>query len=407
MNGTFASHDVVHDVHELMLLLLSAVSLCAIIVHHVLARRGLRLSRSALRPALTPPITVLKPLCGVDEGLYENLLSIVRQRYSAFEVVFGVVDARDPALPVVHRLMREHPEVPMRLLVRPASANAANPKIANLLNMLQAASHEHILISDSNVRVSPEYLNELASHVAEPGVGLVSNLIVGGGDESLGARLENLHFNTFIAGSVCMGDFVGRACVIGKSMLMRRSELDALGGLASMRDVLAEDYVLGERYAEAGHRVVLCKHAVLAHNQHLPLRRFVSRHLRWAQLRRWAALDAFLCEPLLYASPLLVAPALYAGTGATGTAALCALLVTLRVGSDALLARAIAGRMPSLSALVLIPAKDFVLLAIWCVALWKRRVEWRGTHLAIGAGTRVTRVPHSRSFGARLAQALR
>lgn len=383
-------------------IVLCAASLCATFAHHLMARLGLRggappppgqdSDGARARPDERPAISVLKPLCGAEEGLYENLRSIALQSYPRFEVVFGVADARDPALAVVRRIIAEHPGVAIHVVARAQNASVDNPKIGNLLNMLQVASHEHILISDSNVRVRCNYLDELATAMAQPGVGLVSSVIVGQGEASLGASLENLHLNTFVAGSVCLASWVGRPCVIGKSMMMRRSELQALGGLVSMRSVLAEDYMLGQRYAQAGHRVLLSRHAVLAHNRVLPLRRFLSRHLRWAQLRRWGALPAFLCEPLLYPTPLILSPALVAGAASLRATLLCSVLLLARVLSDALLARAVSGRTPALRVLALLPLKDCALLAIWSIALLRRRVSWRGTRMWIGAGTIVSRI---------------
>ncbi len=387
------------DVLEVVLLVACASSFLATLVLHFTARQllhGQKRARSRPLATSTPlaPISVLKPLCGLDEDLYENLLSIVQQDYPAFEVIFGVTDPSDPALRVVRRLLHEHPEVAMRVVVRPARASAANPKIANLLNMLRVASHEHLLISDSNVRATPDYLRQLASAMDEPGVALVSNVIIGESEASLGASLENLHLNTFVAAGVCMADVFGRPVVIGKSMLMRRSELTALGGLASMRDVLAEDYVLGQRYASTGQRVTLCAVPVTTHNRKLSLRRFLQRHLRWAQLRRWVALDAYACEPLLYPTPWLVAPALYSARFLPLTAGLLA----LRLVNDAYLARTVSGRWPPLSALACLPLKDALLLLVWVIALFRRTVEWRGNRLRIGAGTRVSRTGRGSSL---------
>jgi ceramide glucosyltransferase len=335
-----------------------------------------------------PGISVLKPLCGVDEGLYDNLVSFVEQRYPDFELVFGVADPRDPALALVQRLRDTYPDAPIKLVVHGEDDPAANPKVISLQHMARAARHEYVLISDSNVRATPDYLSAIIAEMADPDVGLVSSLIVGAGEASLGAQCENLHLNTFVIGGVCIADLADKPCVVGKSMLMRKRQLDALGGFASLRQVLAEDYLLGQRYHAAGYRVVLSCHPVTTHNQQLTMRRFLARHLRWAQLRRHCALSTFFSEPLLYASPFILAPLALGETEFwTCMAALCA-----RIGNDALLARRVSGRWPALSALALLPVKDTLLLGAWAVAAVRSSVAWRGHTLRIGAGTRV--LPH-------------
>lgn len=352
-------------------------------------------------PRHRPAISVLKPLCGVDEGLYENLLSFVQQRYPEYELVIGIQDPSDPAIALVEQLQAAYPEVPLRLLVHGEDDPSANPKVVSLLHMARVARYEHWLISDSNVRVDPDYLSSVAAEMEDPNVGLVSSIIIGAGGVSLGAACENLHLNTFVMGGVCVADLADHPCVVGKSMLMRRHELSKLGGLESMRSVLAEDYQLGQLYHAAGYRVALSKAPVATYNQHLTVRRFLARHLRWAQLRRTCALGPFLSEPLLYTSPFLLAPLLLSDAhwfylSAVG---LCA-----RVGSDALLARRASGHWPTFSALAFLPAKDTLLLGAWSMALVRRSVTWRGHSLRIGPGSRlVPPAPTRTSFRERLA----
>jgi ceramide glucosyltransferase len=346
--------------------------------------------RKRARRAATelPPISILKPLCGVDEGLYENLSSFARQDYPCFELILGLADAHDPALAVVSRLRAEYPHVAIRLVVHDERDPVANPKVLTLLHAMRIARYDHVLVSDSNVRVNPDYLASIGAEMCDPEVGLVSNLIVASGEESLGARCENLHLNTFVAGGVCVADVSDRPCVVGKSMLMRRHQLDRLGGFESLRRVLAEDYLLGRRYRAAGYRVVLSRHPVFTEIRQLSFSRFVSRHLRWAQLRRWCAFGPFCYEPLLYSTPWLTAPLFVQEPFAEASWA-CAAAILARIGSDGLLARHVSGRWPALGTLAMIPVKDTVLLGVWMVALCRRSVHWRGHTLRLGPGTRL------------------
>jgi len=367
----------------LALLFVSALGSCIFLSWAVQQKRRIRVRRE--RSA--PPISVLKPLCGLDEGLYENLVSFAEQRYPEFEIIFAVADPRDPALSAVERLRKAYPDVRLRVLAHGEEDPGANPKVISLLHMARVARYQHILVSDSNVRVTPDYLSAITAEMDEPDVGLVSSVIVGAGDKSLGAQCENLHLNTFVVGGVCMGDMTDRPVVVGKSMLMRRDQLQSLGGFEALRDILAEDYVLGQRYHDNGYRVVLSTHPIVTYNRRMHMRRFLSRHLRWAQLRRTCALGPFMMEPLLYASPFLAAPLLRAETEACYQT--CALGLTLRIVLDAACAKRVSGRWPTWSALLFLPVKDTLMLGVWSVALVSRRVNWRGHSLRIGTGSRL------------------
>jgi ceramide glucosyltransferase len=380
------------DALDLALATLAVSSLGSTFVLHwaVSKKRQIKAAVHGYRPA----ISVLKPLCGVDEGLYENLVSFVEQRYPEYELILGVADPRDRVLTLVQRLRQAYPDAPLRVVVHGEDDPLANPKVISLTHMARAARYDHLLVSDSNVRARPDYLSAIAAEMADPTVGLVSSLIVGAGESSLGAQCENLHLNTFVLGGVCVADLADRPCVVGKSMLMRRAELAALGGFDSLRNVLAEDYLLGQRYHDAGFRVVLSGYAVDTFNCRLSLRRFLARHLRWAQLRRSCAFAPFCSEPLLYASPFLLLPLLAhdpAHWYLFSSLGLCA-----RLGGDGLLARTTSGRWPSPSALALLPLKDALMLCLWVIALLRRSVAWRGHALRIGPGSRL--LPRGRSL---------
>lgn len=377
-------------------LLAGATGLACTTLAQLLAHRKL-LKRQAPRAAGAelPPITVLKPLKGLDEGLYENLASIARQDYPAFEIVFGVDDPGDPALAVAIQVRRDFPHVPMRIVARPGRG-ALNPKIANLLNMVEVAHHDCVLISDSNVWVDEDYLRAIASELAQPGIGLVSNVIIGRGEETFGALLENLQLDSFVIAGVCFGDALGHPIVVGKSMLLRRSELERLGGLRAMSDVMAEDYVLGQRYHEAGLGVVLSAHPVYTQNRAWDVSRFVARHVRWAQLRRWGGLGTFFAELLMYPVPwLMLALGMLAlahageplSRDARALAGYALGGIAWKALADAALFWHVRRERPPSAALALVPLRDCLLLALWCVALVRRTVVWRGNRRRIGRGT--------------------
>jgi ceramide glucosyltransferase len=377
------------------LLLLAAVSLLATAATHACVHWTLR-RRSRARFTHTPSISILKPLKGADEGLHANLASLAAQDYPGrFELVLGAADADDPALAVARRIRAEFPHVPIRI-VRGSSGPGRNPKVANLEALAREARHGHFLVSDSNVRVGRSYLRETAAELEDPRVGLVSNVIVGEGERSFGAALENLHLGTFMAAAVCGADVMaGHPCVIGKSMLMSRDALACVGGLASVRDVLGEDYLLGTAFARAGYRVVLSPHVVTTINVRWPLASFASRHLRWAQMRRWITPSAYCLEPLLHPVPWLLAVGLAAamldaglpGLEGVPWGTLALTGVGLKMASDVLLMYRLRGSVPRGLAPLWIPLKDLAVLGLWGLGWLLREVEWRGNRLRMGPGS--------------------
>lgn len=340
-----------------------------------------------------PGVSVLKPLKGVDDGLEANLRSLAEQAYAGrFELILGAADVDDPALDVALRLRRAYPDVNIKL-VAGREAEGLNPKVRLLDVLSDVAVHDLLLISDSNVRVDPDYVGALVAEMADPTVGLVSSVLAGDGERTVAAGLENLHLNSFVAGAVCGADILANhPCVVGKSMLLRRSDLQALGGWDRVRDVLGEDYVLGVAFAEAGHRVALSPHVVRTINGGWGLSRFIGRHLRWGQLRRWISPTAYCFEPLLNPVPFaaaVVAIAWWGGESGGALSSLAMASIGFKLASDAMLCRRLRGRWPDPLDLALVPAKDLLVAALWGIAWWHREVNWRGNRMRIGPGSRL------------------
>ena len=377
-----------------LVMLLAPISLFLTLFGH--AATFFLLSRKR-RPAVAgPAVTILKPIKGIEPGLYENLASLAAQDYPDFEMLIGAEDARDPALAVARQVQRDFPAVRIKVFSG-ARHLGLNPKVNLLSHLADRAANDLVLISDSNVRVCPAYLRETAAEL-QPGVGLVTNVLVGTG-AGLGALLENLHLSSFVASAASLARVAaGRACVIGKSMLFRLSDLQKLGGFEAVRNVLAEDYVIGRSFELAGYKVALSPYLVHAVNDGWTVERFVNRHLRWAQMRRRLSPAAYFAEVLL--NPVLwiaisgcalafsrrgLDLRLFA-IGASGIAVKCA--------SDALLSRRLSGRFPRPLAIALVPAKDLLIAGLWAVGAFRRKIDWRGNVLRIEAGSELTE-PHT------------
>jgi ceramide glucosyltransferase len=375
-------------VHPVAVLLFALAVLGLVLV----AAQGVSLRRHVGRrvpPARRrPPISVLKPLCGVDDGLEENLARFASLDYPEYEVVLGVRSTRDPAWSLARAAARRWPDR-FRVAVQRGEPGL-NPKVNQLVTLARAARHDVLVVSDSNVRVAPGYLAEIAALLEDERVGLVTHPVIGEGAARLGSILDQLHLAGSIApGVVAAKRLGGHDIVVGKSMAFRRRDLEALGGFEAVKDVLAEDYVLGLMVRERlGKRVALAPTPVRNVSELQSVRGFAARY------RRWAVLQRQLVGPGPYAAQALLNPVLLAaaavacdpgGLALGGFAATCAAKTAL----DGAAARAL--RPGGLAAwqLAAIPAKDLLFAGAWAYGLFRREVDWRGTRLVVGPGSRV------------------
>lgn len=357
----------------------------ASLTYAVLALVGFLRLRARPRPASSSspaPISVLKPLCGADDELEGCLLSYFQQDHPEFELLFGVERADDPALPVVRALIARHPHVPARVVVHGAPL-ATNPKVSNLLGLWPYTRHERVLISDANTRAPPTLLRSLAATMTDD-VGLVSSPIAGTGEATLGAALECATLCGFVAAGVVVPALGQDPVVVGKSMMLRKSALERLGGLASVADVLAEDYLLGKVLQHGGWRVVLDPTVVENVCRTTTLRAYAARQLRWSMLRMRLHPVAFVLEPL--SSPLAVLPAAWWWGGAPLAALAYGVVVLLRDGAGWWRLRGPTGWWIPL---VTSPLRELVMLGLWATTPWLKRVSWRGHSVRLGTGTRV------------------
>jgi ceramide glucosyltransferase len=349
-------------------------------------RRHLRESRP--EPRRFPGISILKPLCGLDDGLVENLTRFARLDYPDYELLLGVRSHADAAWPLARDMERRFPGR-VRVVVQRGEPGR-NPKVNQLCTLAAAARHELLVVSDSNIAVAADYLREIAAHLEHADVGLVTHPVAGVGERRLGSLLDNLHLSGGVGpGMVGAKRVLGWDIVVGKSMALRRADLSQLGGFESVADVLAEDYVLGERVAALLHkRVVVAHRAVLNVSERRSVADFVARYRRWCVIhRRAVGLWVYLGEPLVNPTPLAaVAAALIATTPAFVLMLAC---IFSKIALDGASGRALRGRGFGWRRLLWVPLMDTLLLAAWWHGLIHRTVEWRSNRLVVGEGTRL------------------
>jgi ceramide glucosyltransferase len=329
-----------------------------------------------------PGISVLKPLKGIDDNLFDNLASICLQDYPRYEIIFALQDYNDPAYKVAEKVREKYPEKDITIIVERCNTGL-NPKVNNLMPSYRASKYEVILISDSNVIVSRDYLSKIAKHMRHPDVGLVSNLIQGTGGRTLGSVFENLHLNSFIMGSVCFLDrFLKMPCVVGKSMLIRKSDLEAIGGFPAVKDVLAEDYLIGKKIEEAGKKVILSHYMIRNVNHYWGMNRFLNRHVRWGKLR-WK-IGGFRYISELIGNPVFMSSIpMFLWEPSKITASLLVVSSCIKIMGDLYIGRIIRAPMHSLL-YFLSPVKDIIIGIIWFIPILSNTVVWRGNRYIIG-----------------------
>jgi ceramide glucosyltransferase len=331
-----------------------------------------------------PAVSILKPLCGLEPDLYESLRSFFELDYPGVQIVFGVRDARDPAREVAERLKAEFPQTDVTIVVD-RRQHGTNPKLSNLINMLPAARHDVLVLSDSDIHVPPDYLARVVAPLRELPVGAVTCAYTAHpASPTLAARMAALQINDWFLPSVLVAGTFGEVdFCMGSTIALRRDALNALGGLPALADVLADDYEIGRRLVDRGYRVVLSECVVDTVATERDMRELVRHELRWARTIR------------------TVRPLGFAGMFITHTVSMCLLagLALAASGGGLIAPLAIAG-LGLFARLVLhidvvrrfaspggagwlVPMRDALSLGIWMASFMGRRVTWRGQDFSV------------------------
>lgn len=372
-----------------MIALVFLAGLFVCVAAYALSLRALALRRrdvpSVVVEGFEPAVSIIKPLAGLDDDLERNLETFFRLDYPRYEVVFSFASERDPAFEVARRVADRHPGT-ATVFVVDGREPGANAKVARLSAGSRGSRGRYLLLSDGNVRVEPGFLRRAVGFFADPSVGLVSHLFRASGARTFASRLESLHLNGCLqAGTAAVAHWLGMPCVVGKSILISRTALNAIGGFAPLRDFLAEDFLLGQHVSRAGFKVVLCAEEVETAEVAKTLGRVWARHRRWAILRQRLGGAAYLGE--IFSSPAIwFAGAVLASEGRPAVLA-TAVLLGLARGALESLGAAEAGRPLSAIDYLMLPMRDLWVSLVFWAGLFGRRTAWRGRSLRVGPGT--------------------
>jgi ceramide glucosyltransferase len=359
-----------------LILALALILLAAALAYSALAIVAVRQYLRVRPPAQGPigePVSILKPLSGLDLDLESNLRTFFEQDYTNFEILFAVRRLDDPAVAVVEKLRSEYPEVSTRLIFT-GEPPYPNAKVYSLDCMLAEAAHDLVVMSDSDIRVTPGLLRAVAAEFEDRNLGVATcpyRAVAGG---SFWSRLEATGMNAdFLAGVLVARMIEGMRFAVGPTIVARRNAIESIGGFARMKDYLAEDFVLGKFAAEAGQGVILSSYVVEHHIGGSDFRGNVAHRLRWARSTKRSRPLGYLGQA--FTMPLPWALAVCAVNPAWWPVLVPALVV--RVASAYMVSTRVLRVKLNWS---LVPLEDLAAFAFWIAGFFGKTIVWRGRH---------------------------
>ncbi len=359
-----------------------AIAAGSCLYHLAVSVAALRFARQREPAAdFTPPVSVLKPLRGIEQNFYATLRTFFQQDYPAYEIVFGLSDPKDPAQWTIAQLRREFPQIPVKVVQvsGPAAGavNPVNPKTHQLQQMLEQASHEVLVISDADIRVEPGYLRQVVAPLRDPRIGLVTCLYRGVPARGLNSLLEALGMSGDFSGQVLLAQWLGEVRFgLGATLATRQEQIQAIGGLAPWISYLADDFIVGNRIAATGYRVHLSHAVVETLLPHRTAREYWRQQLRWARTVRSCSPRGYAGLVFAFGAPLALLPV------ALQPHSTPALAVLNAAWAARWLAAWAAGLLVCRDKLVrnyfwLLPLRDLVALVIWLASFFGSEVVWR------------------------------
>jgi ceramide glucosyltransferase len=324
------------------------------------------------------PVSILKPLSGLDRGLESNLRTFFAQDYPSFEILFALRDAADPAAAVVERLRAEYPHVPSRLLIV-GDAPYPNAKVFSLSRMIVAAQNDLVVMSDSDTRVAPALLKTVAAEFQDPRLAVATCPYRAIGGSGIWSRLEALGMNTdFMAGILTARMLDGMRFAVGPTIAARRAAIQSIGGFDRLKDYLAEDFVMGKFAAEAGHGVILSSYVIEHHIADAGWRDTAAHRLRWVRSTRRSRPGGYIGQLFTMALPL----AILAWATAPEWWWVAAGVIAIRMLAAWVVSRRVLGVRINW---LLLPVEDLIGFAFWIAGFFGNTIIWRGRRYRVRA----------------------
>jgi ceramide glucosyltransferase len=334
--------------------------------------------RPHIPSGFTPPITVFKPICGLEQDMDENLRSFCQQDYPEYQIIFGLHGEDDTAIPVIKKIIQDYPELDLEI-VMDSRLYASNHKVSNLINMFPSAKHDILLIADSDMRVGKNYLHDIVAPFANVANGAVTCLYSGRTDNGLASKLNAMFINEWFLPSVLISNALKDiSYCLGATMAVRREILTDFGGFEALADYLADDYMLGQMVSERGYKIHLSYTIVENLSYETSYKSLFLHELRWARTLRAVEplgyLGTFLTDTLMIGIltalfALIFTQHTFLPASILGLTIIARILLHLQVKS----ALDLNGR----GSLLLIPARDMLSFIIRIVSFMGHSVEWR------------------------------
>ncbi len=335
------------------------------------------------------PVSILKPLRGMDPEFRENILSFCRQDYPEYEVLLGFGDADDDAISAARDIAKTEKNV--RVVISPHKCGT-NKKIANLQGLLDEAKHPLVAISDSDMRVGPDYLAGIVNEYRKNEAGMVTSLYKISYPGSIGTALESLTLAIdFIPSVLVARRLEGVTFGLGASMLVSRDAIEEIGGLRAIADYLADDYQIGNRLWKRGHKIVISEYVIEDVEGCMDISDYLVHQVRWARTYRASRPKGYLGYGISHILPFSLLLLALRGTDAVALSFLGAVVALRFCLACAMYTRAIGSR-GWLKWLFLVPVKDILSFGIWLSSFAGKKVLWRGRYYLLLKGGKIEEV---------------
>lgn len=333
----------------------------------------------------TPPVSNLKPTLGLDPDAYENFASFCRQDYPDYEILFCVGSEDDPVLPVIERLQKDFPDRQIRVIFH-RGIGGSNDKVMKLARLTSEARHELLVISDSDVRVRPDYLRRVVAPLADKRVGAVTCFYVAAAENSFAEKLQTVGMNSdFYAGILVARQLDGVKFALGPTIATRRARLEDFGGYTALRDRPGDDLLVGRLIAEQGYEVELLPYTILAVADYGSMGDLWAKRLRWfvvmRHMRPWGHLGLIFTQGLPWClAAVAIRPTLGTALGYLGTYMALRAAMTWEIGAKGLKESGVWQKM------WLLPIWDALAFCLWITSFFRSRLRWRNVEYFIREG---------------------